>query len=199
MVFEVILLVLAPVVSVVAIYLIIKIYNRNINKRLNDIDSDIRHIQHEIETDIDAGVYNKNTYDIDMGRVINYYYRRNVGKKNVDVISKVAGVVVKTVGLMLKTMMICDGRIDNIEGVLNGLIIEVENGFSFDGIKPILECLNLFKLEIIDIVLDVYNKKEIRVVKATQDIIKHIFSWKIIINYKSIGGSCCRGEVVYDW
>lgn len=176
MVFEVILLVLAPVVSVVAIYLIIKIYNRNINKRLNDIDSDIRHIQHEIETDIDAGVYNKNTYDIDMGRVINYYYRRNVGKKNVDVISKVAGVVVKTVGLMLKTMMICDGRIDNIEGVLNGLIIEVENGFSFDGIKPILECLNLFKLEIIDIVLDVYNKKEIRVVKATQDIIKHIFS-----------------------
>lgn len=169
----------ASIMTAYLIYIYTKKHDVKLERRLETIESDIKHIKHELELDDTI-----ETHVINLYKFLNYYYKKYINNKNIEVIDEIAGTIIKYADMILKNNMLTKDRVEQVEMLINNLIDCLKTHYNnINYITELIEYLEIYKQIIIDIIFDSFNKKETRFVRETQNIIKYLF---INIFYKGV-------------
>lgn len=154
------------------VFLITKRLDNKIDKRFEGIETDVKKIKYELDADKDTESFIHNAWQF-----YSYYYETNKDKDSIEIIDAVCNNILNNLTSLLN-MDINKTNIDDIKVIL----ANNNNYFQMVGCNinnDIKDELNIFfkyyYSKIIDIVLDVNNKKQNRIVKETNELIKAIF------------------------
>ncbi|MEM4260790.1 MAG: hypothetical protein QXG00_06130 [Candidatus Woesearchaeota archaeon] len=162
----------ASIITAYLIYIWSKKHDVKLEKRLDNIETDIKHIKHELEIDDTI-----ETHIINLYKFLNYYYKKYINQKYIEIIDEIAGSIIKYVEIVLKNNMLTKDRAEQVEMVVNNLKDYIINKqYNIPTIDNIIEYIEIYKNIVIDIVFDAFNKKETRFVRETQTFIKCIFT-----------------------
>jgi len=176
---------LATIITAFLIYLYSRKLDMKLEKRLETIENDIKHIKHELEQDDTI-----ETHILNMYQLLNYYYKKFINNTNIERVDEIAGTVIKYADMILKNNMLTKDRVEQVEMLINNMIDCLKTHYENDNhIIELIEYIEIYKQIIIDIVFDSFNKKEIRFVRETQNIIKYLF---VNIFYREVKNESIR-------
>jgi len=154
------------------VFLITKRLDSKIDKRFESIEQDVKKIKHELDVDKDVASFIHNVLQF-----YNYYYELYKDRPEI----KIVGAICDTILNNLIFLLDFETQKDNLDDIKVILKKNIHQFFLLEcniknEIKNELKIyFNFYYSKIIDIVLDVYNKKQPRIVRETNELIKAIF------------------------
>jgi len=152
----------------VVLLIISKFYETKINRTLIELQNDIKHIKKELELDKTIDSYMSDLY-----KLLNYLHR-----KNQNIIKEhLSKNIIDTCLYILRSGFVNQKKTEEIETLFDTMKNYCALMLSKHDVVIDDVCLYLdyWEKAVIDIVLDTYNRKESRIVKETQELIKCIY------------------------